>query len=233
MKQKNTVILIVEDEAEVLEVNARMMRRKGYTVMTAASVEEGLKKLSGHTPDMLILDIMLPDGSGYDICEKFRQESDNPVIFLTGKSDVSDKVEGLGRGGDYYLTKPYSFDELVAVSQRLLARHFKECEKHKQLEYITKGSLKLDVLKNKAFIDGKDTELTVKEFALLLLLVKNENKTLSPDELYDAVWGVPSINDTRTIRFHMGNLKKKIDTENAKDYDILSIYGKGYRFTTN
>ncbi len=136
-------------------------------------------------------------------------------------------------GGDYYLTKPYSFDELVAVSERLLRRHFKECAKHEQLGYITKGSLKLDVSKNKAFVNGRDAGLTVKEFALLLILIKNENNTVSPDELYDAVWGVPSVNDTRTIRFHIGNLKKKIDTENSEDYDIVSVYGKGYSFTTD
>jgi DNA-binding response OmpR family regulator len=85
--------------------------------------------------------------------------------------------------------------------------------------------------KNKAFVNGKDAELTAKEFSLLLLLMKNEDKVFSPGELYEAVWGMPSANDTRTIRFHIRNLKKKIDTENSKDYDIVSIYGKGYSFT--
>ena len=233
MEQKNAVILIVEDEQDVLNINARMLKRRGYKVLTATNVKESLKLLGECVPDMLILDIMLPDGSGYDICEKFRQSYDNPVIFLTGKGGISDKVEGLQRGGDYYLTKPYSFDELTAVAQRLLTRHFKECEKHSQLEYITKGCLKLDVSKNKAFVNGKDVKLTAKEFALLFLLVKNENKTFSPDELYNAVWDAPSVSDTRTVRFHIGNLKKKIDTENSEDYDIVSLYGKGYCFITN
>lgn len=233
MEQKNATILIVEDEADVLKTNSRMMKRRGYNVITAMNEKECLERLGECAPDMLILDIMLPDGSGYDICEKFRRRSDNPVIFLTGKNGVSDKVEGFGRGGDYYLTKPYSFDELIAVTERLLTRHFREREKHEQLEYITKGSLRLDVSKNRAFVNGKDAELTVKEFALLLLLIKNENKTLSPDELYNAVWGAPSVNDTRTVRFHIGNLKKKIDTRNSEDYDIISLYGKGYCFTEN
>ena len=114
-----------------------------------------------------------------------------------------------------------------------MRRHFKECAKHEQLGYITKGSLELDVSKNKAFVNGRDAGRTVKEFALLLILIKNENNTVSLDELYDAVWGVPSVNDTRTIRFHIGNLKKKIDTENSEDYDIVSVYGKGYSFTTD
>ena len=222
-------ILIVEDEPEVLRINARMLKRRGYDVITAGTVEESYRLLSSVAPDMLILDIMLPDGSGYDICEKFRRTSDNPVMFLTGKNEISDKVEGLGRGGDYYLTKPYSFDELIAVAERLLERHFKAVHS----DFIQKGSLTLEISKNKAFVDGKDANLTVKEFALLLLLVKNENRIFSPKELYEAVWGVPSADDTRTIRFHIGNLKKKINTENADDYDIVSVYGKGYFFTTN
>lgn len=233
MEHKDAVILIVEDEEDVLNINARMLKRRGYSVITATNVKDSLKLLDRYAADMLILDIMLPDGSGYDICEKFRKKYDNPVIFLTGKNAISDKVEGLRRGADYYLTKPYSFDELIAVAQRLLTRHFKEREKHNQLEYITKGCLKLDVSKNKAFVNGRDVNLTAKEFALLLLLVKNENKTFSPDELYNAVWDAPSVSDTRTVRFHIGNLKKKIDTENSDDYDIISFYGKGYCFTTN
>ena len=179
---------------------------------------------------MLILDIMLPDGSGMDICRNFRKSSDNPVIFLTGKSEVSDKVEGLGNGGDYYLTKPYSFDELIAVVSRLLTRHTKA---EKKQVIITKGPITLDISKNKALVNGKDAHLTAKEFALLLVLIENENKIFSPEELYEFVWGAPSADDTRTIRFHIGNLKRKIDTKNAEDYDIVSVYGKGYLFTSN
>ena len=233
MEHKNATILIVEDEADVLNVNARMLKRKGYNVITATTVKESLIHLSECTPDMLVLDIMLPDGNGYDICKKFRKTSDNPVVFLSGKSGISDKVYGLEHGGDYYLTKPYSFDELLAVAERLLKRHFKANEKYKQSDFIKKGSITLELSKNKAYVNGKDANLTVKEFALLLLLIKNENTILSPQKLYEAVWGAPSADDTRTIRFHIGNLKKKINTENASDYDIVSVYGKGYLFTTN
>ncbi len=227
------LILIVEDEPEVLKINARLFKRRGYNVLTAATAGESFCCLSENAPDMLILDVMLPDGSGYDICESFRKKSDNPVIFLTGKNEIGDKVKGLGRGGDYYLTKPCSFDELLAVTQRLLSRHLKAQEKHESLEHITKGALTLDISKNKAFVKGKDAALTVKEFALLLFMVKNEDRVFSQSELYEAVWGIPSAEDTRTIRFHIGNLKKKIDTENAEDYDIISVYGKGYSFTVN
>lgn len=225
-------ILIVEDETDVLRANARMMTRRGYAVTTAATVSESLQCMENGIPDLLILDVMLPDGSGYDICECFRRKSDNPVIFLSGKSEIGDRIEGLVRGGDYYLTKPYNFDELLAVAERLLKRHFKIKETHEQLERITKGALTLDISKAKAFVGGKDANLTSTEFAMLMLLVKNEETVFSPRELYEAVWGTPSVNDTRTIRFHIGNLKKKIDTENSADYDIVSVYGRGYCFTT-
>lgn len=233
MDTQKPTVLIVEDEKEVLDINARMMKRHGYNVITSCSAGESYEILSKTTPDMLILDIMLPDGSGYEICEKFRNISDNPVMFLSGKNEIGDKVKGLEHGGDYYLTKPYSFDELLAVAERLLKRHFKANEKYKQSDFIKKGSITLELSKNKAYVNGKDANLTVKEFALLLLLIKNENTILSPQKLYEAVWGAPSADDTRTVRFHIGNLKKKINTENASDYDIVSVYGKGYLFTTN
>ncbi len=233
MEGEKATVLLVEDEFEILNINARMMARRGYEVLTAGSVKEGLLKLTEETPDMLILDIMLPDGSGYDICRRFREKSDNPVIFLSGKNEVSDKVEGLSAGADYYLTKPYSFDELIAVTERLLSRHFDSRKRYEKSDRIEKGPLTLELTKNKAFVNGKDANLTLKEFALLLLMAKNENRVFSPGELYETVWGIPSADDTRTIRFHIGNLKKKIGTESHDDYDIVSVYGKGYYFTTN
>lgn len=218
-------ILIVEDEPEVLQINVRMMKRRGYCVMAADTAKAAYRCLEETTPDLLILDIMLPDGSGYEICQKFRLKSDNPVIFLTGKSEVRDKVEGLQRGGDYYITKPYTFDELVAAAERQLTRHT-------HAQRIEKGSLSLDLSQSKAFVGAADAGLTAKEFAILLHLMRNEDKIISPKELYQKIWGAPSADDTRTIRFHIGNLKKKIDTQNAEDYDIVSVYGKGYYFTT-
>lgn len=226
-------ILIVEDEPDILNVNARMMKRHGYDVITACNVAESLAVLERECPDMLILDIMLPDGSGYDICRNFRKTSDNPIVFLSGKNEVSDKVEGLESGADYYLTKPYSFDELIAVVERLLSRHLKATERYRQSDFIVKGEIKLELSKNKAYVGDKDAKLTAKEFALLLLMVKNENRIFSPGELYESVWGAPSADDTRTIRFHIGNLKKKLGTEDSDGYDIVSVYGKGYFFTTN
>ena len=232
MKEEKPIILVVEDETDVLRINARMLTRRGYTVYTAENCRQAYEKLTEPTPDLLILDIMLPDGSGYDICERFRSTSDHPVIFLTGKGETCDKVEGLGHGGDYYLTKPYDPDELLAVADMLIKRHLQTKKKREQLTRIVKGSLVLDIPKFKATVNGVDAGLTAKEFALLLELLRNENKDVSPQELYEKVWGVTAGGDTRTVRFHIKNLRKKINADNSNDYDIVSVYGKGYMFTT-
>ena len=122
MNEKKSLILMVEDEEQVLNTNCRMLRRRGYDVRTAQTAAEACHQLEEHLPDLLILDIMLPDGNGLDICRRFREKTMNPVLFLTGKSDIRDRVEGLQQGGDYYLTKPYNFDEFLAVIQMLLER---------------------------------------------------------------------------------------------------------------
>ena len=237
MSERQT-ILLVEDEKDVLMVNARLFARRGYDVRTAQSCTEAYQKLK-ETPDLLILDIMLPDGSGYDICQAFRQNSDHPVIFLSGKGQIADKVQGLQQGGDYYLTKPYDTSELLAVVDMLLKRHLQAVQKRQQVSVICKGSLVLEVDNSRALCDGRDAGLTArdagltaKEFSLLLMLVRKEEKVVSPQELYERVWGMEAADDVRTVRFHIANLRKKLDADNAPDFDIVSVYGKGYMFTT-
>lgn len=232
MSEWKPIILMVEDEVEVLAVNQRMLNRRGYQVIAAANVEQALVILSERIPDLLILDIMLPDGSGYDICNQFRKRSDKPVLFLTGKKETRDKIEGLHSGGDYYLTKPYNFDEFIAVIERLLDRERQLKEKQTNSTMLKRGELVLNIIKARAALRGKDIGLTKKEFVILLTLIQNEGNELSSDELYEAAWGVAANNDIRVIRTHISNLRMKIDADNSNDYDIVSSYGKGYSFLT-
>ncbi len=224
------LILMVEDETDVLRINARMMTRRGYEVLCAENYVTAKALLDQHTPDLLILDIMLPDGSGYDLCDSFREAHDHPVIFLTGKNDLADKIDGLSRGGDYYLTKPCDLDELLAVSERLLKRHMEIKKKQADMTVIVRGSLSLNIPKARAKVHGRDAGLTAKEFALLLLLVQNEGKEVSSEVLYETVWGQSAEKDTRTVRTHINNLRKKLSADSTDDFDILSVYGKGYSF---
>ena len=219
MNEKKSLILMVEDEEQVLNTNCRMLQRRGYEVRTAQTVSEVCHQLEEQLPDLLILDIMLPD----------------PVLFLTGKSDIRDKVEGLQQGGDYYLTKPYNFDEFLAVIQMLLDRQKrieeKIKEKYQASRQITIGSLRLDLSDGHAYLNNTDTGLTRTEFSLLRLLAENQEKIFSAKELYEAVWGSCAGTDTSTVRRHIFNLRIKIGAEDTDEYDIVSVYGKGYLFT--
>ena len=214
----------------VLSANKRMLSRRGYEVVEASDVHEAISYLNDNTPSLIILDIMLPDGSGYDICKAFREKSENPVLFLTGKDAIDDKVEGLSIGGDYYLTKPYNFEELLAVVKRLLEREKRLNEKEEQLTQIKKGSLILDMQKNIAVVGEKKIGLTSKEAGLLRVFMENEGVELSCEELYEKVWNTKAIKDIRTVRKHIMNLRTKIFTGETDEYDIVTSYGKGYIF---
>ena len=218
-------ILLLEDEVDVLEANTRILKRRGYEVLTSKTVKEAYDILKKEVPDLLILDIILPDGSGYDVCKYFRKTANNPIIFLSGKDGLTDKIEGLQNGGDYYLTKPYNIDEVLAVISRLL-------KKQNDNFIIVRGDLKIDFFHKKAFVKDIDIHLTNKEYELLEYFVKHEDEEISSDLLYEKIWHVKALDDTRTIRFHVSNLRKKIKVSDSRNYDIISLYGRGYKFTT-
>ncbi len=219
---------MVEDQLEVLQANQRLLQRRNCLVLTAQTVKEALTLLSTHQPNLLILDIMLPDGTGYEICQHFRQTSNNPVLFLSAKTEINDRIESLKCGCDYYLTKPYSFDEFYAVIQRLLDRE-KDILQN-QGTVLTVGNLVLDMSKNAVFLDGKDLLLTKTEFALLLFLMQNIDKELTKERIYEEVWGNHPKDDTRVVSKHISKLRQKTLCDDSDSYDIISSYGKGYKF---
>ena len=228
-------IYIVEDDVNIREIERYALKNSGYEVEEFESGESMFKRLERAVPSLLLLDIMLPDGNGLDICRRFREKTMRPVLFLTGKSDIRDRVEGLQQGGDYYLTKPYNFDEFLAVIQMLLERQKrmekKIKEKFQSSRQITIGSLRLDLSDGHAYLNNADTGLTRTEFSLLRLLAENQEKIFSAKELYEAVWGSCAGTDTSTVRRHIFNLRTKIGAEDTDEYDIVSVYGKGYLFT--
>ena len=226
---EKTNILMVEDEKIVLSANKRMLARRGYQVIEASSAKEAFAYLESNTPDLIILDVMLPDGNGFDICKKIRKDSDVPILFLTGKTDINDKVEGLSVGGDYYLTKPFQFEEMLAVVKRLLEKEAKQ-KNNKPNNIIKKAGLELNLEDMSFTLNGKDIQLTNKEFGLLSLFVQNENYVFSNEELYEKVWKAEAGLDTRTIRKHIMNIRSKICNEGQNKFDIVTVYGKGYVF---
>ena len=231
MNDRKPLIMIVEDEEDMAYLNEHLLKRQGYDTLIAYSASEARAFASANSPDLFVLDVGLPDGSGWDLCKELRQSSDAPVLFLTGRSETSDKIRGLGTGGDYYLTKPYDKNEFIAVVQSLLRRAYQVREKLAEASVIERGSLSLRLDDRKAFVNGHDAELTLKEFAVLLMLVQHEDCELSGEEIYRSVWGASMNKDPNAIRLTISRLKKKLDEENAVDYGIFTKYKGGYTFT--
>ena len=232
MNDGKPLVLIVEDDEDMALLNARLLNRRGCDTYIANTAAEALSFVSSNSPDLFVLDIEIPDGDGLSLCSELQMSSDAPVLFLTGRAETSDKIAGLSAGGDYYLTKPYDKNEFLAVIQSLLRRAKQTKEKLMEASIITKGSLSLNLDEKKAFINGHDAELTMKEFSVLLILVQNENKELSSEAIYKSAWGADMNIDTGLIRKHISMLKKKLGEEESADFNIFTEYGRGYIFTT-
>ena len=213
-------ILLIEDNEQILEGNRYFLGTRGYDVDTAMSIDEGTAAIRKNTPDIVILDIMLPDGSGLDFLTRLRSSSDIPVLLLTGLTTPADMVRGLELGGDDYLPKPYDFSVLLARIEALLRR----------ANHIPKrwerGLLRLDVVSGQAFLDGWDMLLTPKQFALLLLLAQNEGRVLSPEYLYETVWKMPHTSDSNALWKQMSHLKAKLT--DRPGIDLTMFRGEGY-----
>ena len=231
MNEQTSFILIVEDDQDMADLNARLLKRHGYNTLVAYTAAQARSIIRENSPNVLILDIELPDGDGRSLCKEFRQYTDAPVMFLTGRTKKKDKLKGFNIGGDYYLTKPYDRDEFLVVVKSLFRRMEQTRKRLAEATVVTKGSLTLDIKEKAAYVNGRDAELTPKEFAVLLLLVQYENIELSCETIYKTVWKTIMNNDANAIRLHISRLKKKLNEENTDDFAILSSYGGGYTFT--
>jgi len=231
VKNSKPLIMIVEDDEETARLNKRMLMRRGYDVQTAFNAGQARMYIREHRPDLIVLDIILPDGCGLALCKEFRLNHDIPILFLTGKKSIQDRVAGLIGGGDYYLTKPYSVEELVAVVERLLVRTAQTQEKIDEASVIKRGSLTLKIPQSLALVNGRDIGLTNKEFAVLLLLVQNQGVMLKSEAIYKSIWNTPMNKDSTALRVQMTRMKKKLNEENTDDFTIIYVQGKGYMFT--
>lgn len=232
MNGMKPLILITEDDRDMALLNARLLKRQGYNVLITFTAAEARTLACENSPDLFVLDIELPDSDGFSLCKEIRQYTDAPVLFLTGKVDIKDKVTGLGIGGDYYLTKPYDRNEFLAVIESLLRKEKQMKKKIDEVSVIRRGALTLKFNEKKAFVDGRDAELTTKEFAILMMLVQNEDKELTYRTIYESIWGMSMNNNSSALRQQISRLKKKLDEDEVYDFSILNDWGKGYRFTT-
>jgi DNA-binding response OmpR family regulator len=220
-------LLIVDDEPAILESLELKFRKEGFTVFTAESAEDGMRLFRRIKPDLLILDIMLPQRSGMDLCRAVRRESVTPIIFLSARADESDRVKGLEIGADDYVTKPFNLSELTARVKAILRRSTGE-PVH---EVIEKGNLRIDPRSHEVLLDQKPMSLSPKEFALLYFLARNAGQVFSREALLDRVWGRDAFVSARTVDVHIRWLRTRIEPDANNPVRLLTVRGIGYKFT--
>lgn len=225
MKNK---ILIVDDEISICDLLKISLQTEGYEVRTSNDGMDALEKIESFKPDLLILDIMLPGMNGYDICRKVTADNPIPIIMLTAKCDLVDKVLGLELGADDYITKPFHARELIARVKALLRRVSIDtnCNIPRKL---SNGSLEIYPENRKTLLSDCELELSAKEYDLLYFLMSNQDQVFSRELLLDKVWGYDFAGDTRTVDVHIQRLRKKLNDNNSNSKFIQTVFGVGYR----
>jgi DNA-binding response OmpR family regulator len=219
--------LIVEDEIKIARFVELELTHEGYEVAIATDGREGLEKALSWQPDLIVLDLMLPGLSGIEVCRRVRQESETPIIMLTAKDDVSDKVMGLDMGADDYMTKPFAIEELLARIRTALKRRARgEAKRAATTKFVLSG-LTLDTRAYTVVHDGEEIALTKKEFDLLAYLMAHAGEVVTRDELLDKVWGYAYAGDTNIVDVYVRYLRTKIDERVGVKY-VHTVRGVGY-----
>jgi DNA-binding response OmpR family regulator len=224
-------ITIIEDEADIVELVRYNFLKEGFEVRSFSRGKTGLEDLQRNPTDLIILDIMLPDLDGFDVCRRLRAHErlkTIPVIFLTAKGEEIDRVLGLEIGGDDYVVKPFSPRELVARAKAVMRRQERAAEAH---ELVQAGDVRLDSRTQEVSVQGRQVELSTLEFKLLLFLASNPRRIFSRDRLLDEVWGRDRFVTPRTVDVHMRRLREKIEVRADKPLYLQTVRGAGYRFS--
>lgn len=224
-------ILIVEDELAIAELEKDYLELSGFTVDIESSGDTGAKRALAEDYNLIILDLMLPNMDGFEICKKIREEKNIPVIMVSAKKDDIDKIRGLGLGADDYMTKPFSPSELVARVKAHLARYERLIGTGtKENEMIQIRGIKIDKTARRVYVNGEEKIFTTKEFDLLTFLAQNPNHVYTKEELFQEIWDMESIGDIATVTVHIKKIREKIELNTSKPQYIETIWGVGYRF---
>ena len=223
-------VLVVDDEKLIVKGIRFSLEQDGMEVDCAYDGEEALNMAKANEYDMILLDIMLPKMDGFEVCQAIREFSDMPIVMLTAKGDDMDKILGLDYGADDYITKPFNILEVKARIKAIMRRTAGPREKKEVPSIVEKGDLRLDCDSRRLFISGREVNLTAKEFDLLELLVKNENKVYSRENLLGLVWGKDYPGDVRTVDVHVRRLREKIETNPSEPKYVHTKWGVGYYY---
>jgi two-component system OmpR family response regulator len=223
-------VLIVEDDANLLEILKYNLRKEGYDVVTASDGEQALQVARTEKPALILLDIMLPKISGFEVCRILRKEMAVPILMLTARVDETDKIVGLEIGADDYMTKPFSTRELLARVRAMLRRtKMAEPALAGEPASLKIGNLEIDIARHRASLSGAVLELSPKEFDLLVFLAKNKGLVFSREQLLEKVWGYDYAGDSRTVDVHIRWLRKKIETDPGHPKQLVTVRGTGYK----
>jgi len=229
MQRKRTVLL-VEDETSITEPLAEALGREGFETRVAATAAESLRLAETVKPDLVLLDVMLPDGSGFDVCRELRQRSRVPIIMLTARGEEADRIVGLELGADDYVVKPFSAREVVARIRAVLRRA--DAPVRATDEAIDVGELRLDPAKREVTKDGHVLELSRKEFELLHLLMQNAGSVVTRERAIDEVWDVNWFGSTKTLDVHVSGLRRKLGDDSSDPRYLHTVRGVGFRFSS-
>jgi two-component system response regulator RegX3 len=219
-------ILVVEDEPGIAGPLVAHLAREGFDATAAASLAEGRSSFDRDRPDLVVLDVMLPDGDGRDLCRQLRSVSEVPIVILTARGEEVDRIVGLELGADDYVTKPYSPRELVARIRAVLRRGVEPDLAPLTLEA---GPVRMDVERHVVTVDGADTRLPLKEFELLEMFLRNPGRVLTRGQLIDRVWGSDYVGDTKTLDVHVKRLRAKLEPDPAEPKYLVTVRGLGYK----
>lgn len=218
-----TDILIVEDDKELAGLLTDFLRAEDYTVTAVESGERAIELFEKYGAKLVVLDINLPDVTGFAVCSKLREKADTPILIVSCRTEKEDKLSGFDLGADDYIEKPYDIDILIAKIKGIFKRRY-------QRNTISAENVELNLSERTAVINGSPVDLTAKEFDLLALLVENQGKTLKKEYLFNTVWGSDSDSELQTLHVHINRLRQKLgdDPKNAKR--LLTVWGVGYKF---
>ncbi|MCI6885818.1 MAG: response regulator transcription factor [Lachnospiraceae bacterium] len=224
-------ILIVEDEDSIAELEKDYLELSGFEVEREGDGVRGLDRALNEDFDLVILDLMLPGMDGFEICRRFREVKNTPIIMISAKKEDIDKIRGLGLGADDYMTKPFSPSEMVARVKAHLARYERLIGSGSpENEVIEIRGLKIDKTARRVWVNGEERNFTTKEFDLLTFLAQNPNHVFTKEELFKRIWDMDSIGDIATVTVHIKKIREKIEFNTAKPQYIETIWGVGYRF---
>ncbi|MEI3198969.1 MAG: response regulator transcription factor [Lachnospiraceae bacterium] len=224
-------ILIIEDEESIADLEKDYLELSGFEVEIENRGDVGLKRALAEEFDLFILDLMLPEIDGFEICKEIRNHKNTPIIMVSAKKDDIDKIRGLGLGADDYMTKPFSPSELVARVKAHMARYDRLVGSSvAKNDVIEIRGIKIDKTARRVWVNGEEKNFTTKEFDLLTFLAENPNHVFTKEELFREIWDMESIGDIATVTVHIKKIREKIEVNTAKPQYIETIWGVGYRF---